>query len=62
MNPKQGVIEGEFLRVPKAAELIGCSHWLIWKKLTAGELQRYKFGGATLVKRSELLNLIHEAK
>jgi excisionase family DNA binding protein len=59
---KQIKCDPEFLRVKHAAELMGCSDWTIWKKLTAGELQRYKFGSLTMVKRSELLELVHEAE
>ena len=56
--------EREFLRVRRAAEYLDCSEWSIWKKLTSGELKRYKVGGhgLTYVRRSELDALMQEAK
>jgi excisionase family DNA binding protein len=56
--------ESEFLRVRRAAQYLDCSEWSIWKKLTSGELKRYKLGGhgLTYVKRSELDALIRETQ
>jgi excisionase family DNA binding protein len=56
--------ESEFLRVRRAAEYLDCSEWLVWKKLTSGELKRYKLNGTglTYVRRSELDGLMQQAK
>jgi len=56
--------ESEFMRIQQAADYLGCSQWLLWKKLGDGILRRYKFdgGGLTYVKRSELDSLMREAQ
>ena len=48
----------------KAALYLDCSPWLLWKKLTSGELKRYKLNGTglTYVRRSELDGLMQQAK
>lgn len=58
--------ESDFLRVRRAAQYLDCSEWSIWKRLTSGELKRYKLRGQglTYVKKSELDQLMQpvEAK
>jgi excisionase family DNA binding protein len=57
-------IESEFMRIKQAADYLGCSQWLLWKKMGDGHLKRYKFdgGGLTYVRRSELDALMSEAQ
>jgi excisionase family DNA binding protein len=52
----------EYLTVAGAAEFVHCSRDNIRHLLTRGELTRFKFGGRTLIKRSELLSLIRVGK
>ncbi len=51
----------DFFTVAEAAECTRSSEATIRRKLTSGELHRYKFFGRTLIKKSELLGLIREA-
>lgn len=63
MPEKQVAVQedAEFVTVAEAVRLTRSSEPTIRRKLTEGELRRYKFGGRTLIKRSELLGLIREA-
>jgi len=51
----------DFLTVAESARFTRSSEATIRRKLTSGELHRYKFFGRTLVKKAELLGLIREA-
>jgi hypothetical protein len=64
MTDGQAVPESEYMRIKKAALYLDCSPWLLWKKLTSGELKRYKLNGTglTYVRRSELDGLMQQAK
>lgn len=52
---------GDFIDVSGAAEMVFVKRPTIRNWLTRGKLTRYKIGGRTLVRRSELLALVKEA-
>jgi excisionase family DNA binding protein len=51
-----------FLSVSKSAETYSVSQVTIRRLLTQGKLRRFKFGGRTLIKASDLQALIEEVK
>jgi excisionase family DNA binding protein len=51
----------QFCDVKEATEITKTSEATIRRKLTSGELHRYKFGSRTLIKTDELLSLVKEA-
>jgi excisionase family DNA binding protein len=52
----------EFLTVDEAARLAGLSHWTIRLWLHKRRLTRFKSASRTVVKRSELLELLKPKK
>jgi excisionase family DNA binding protein len=52
---------GIYCSVKEAVEITRTSEPTIRRKLTSGELHRYKFGDRTLIKTAELLALVKEA-
>lgn len=48
----------DFLTVDEAARLVDRSHWTIREWLGHSKLTRYKSGSRTVVRRSELLELV----
>jgi hypothetical protein len=51
----------DFVTVPQSAQLLHVAEITIRKKLTSGELTRYKAGARTLLLKSEVLGLIRKA-
>ena len=51
----------QFCDVKEATEITKTSEATIRRKLTSGELRRYKFGSRTLIRTDELLSLVKEA-
>jgi hypothetical protein len=60
-NTTLTVPDGEFLDVKQAASILRLSEVSIRRFLTKGRLRRYKASGRTLVRKSDVLALIHEA-
>jgi excisionase family DNA binding protein len=52
---------GDLIDVPGAAEMLFVKRPTIRNWITRGKLKRYKVGGRTLLRRSELLALVREA-
>jgi len=52
----------EYVGLPRGAEMVDLSVPTLRRWLTQKKLKRYKAGGHTLLKTSELLGLVKEAK
>jgi excisionase family DNA binding protein len=65
-NAAGGSIPGagtqQFCTVPAGAQMVFVSTYTLRRWLTDGRLRRYKIGGRTLIKVTELLGLIKEVK
>ena len=51
----------EYITVAEAVRITKSSEPTIRRKLTTGELRRYKFGGRTLIRKSDIFRLIRVA-
>ena len=60
-SPPRETPELDFLDIESAADLVSVSEATIRRKLTLGEITRYKWFSRTLVSRSELLGQIQKA-
>jgi excisionase family DNA binding protein len=62
MATKDQLLKDELLSVKRTTEeLGGVSKWTIYAWLSQGKLRRTKVGSRTMIRRSELQRVIHEA-
>ena len=59
IEPTPGA-EPLYISIKEGAALVRLSHWTLRAWLTQKRLTRYKIGGRTLIRRDELLGLVHE--
>lgn len=58
--PTQKPVEGPFLSVSEAAQLLTISRVSIRRYLGMGKLKKYKVGARTLLRRDDVLALVRE--